>query len=237
MPFRDRSQAGRKLAERFQSMSLTDNPLGVALPRGGVPIGFEISRALDLPLEVLVVRKTRELIDEHQRVLRRNLELLAACLARDLVVEPEEVVAKLGKFRAIALVGPRRRLVLLGASNPPNAVLAGTPALRALVPSLSGFRFLAKEGAFVEGHPLILATNANAFPEGPWPALYGLFLRPRIEPLRSFLGQIDSRVVPQEAALASKDGPYLFLPRHLLDDREQLGREYLVRLLSKRLYF
>jgi putative phosphoribosyl transferase len=54
--FRDRTDAGVRLAhelKRFQD----DDPVVVALPRGGVPVAFEIARALDAPLDVVVVRK------------------------------------------------------------------------------------------------------------------------------------------------------------------------------------
>ena len=55
-PFRDRGDAGRKLAERL-SRYRDERPVVFALPRGGVPVGYEISRALDVPLEVFVARK------------------------------------------------------------------------------------------------------------------------------------------------------------------------------------
>jgi putative phosphoribosyl transferase len=54
--FRDRPHAGRLLAARLQASRIRD-PILVALPRGGVPIGYELARALGAPLEVLVVRK------------------------------------------------------------------------------------------------------------------------------------------------------------------------------------
>lgn len=56
MLFENRSHAGQNLAKRLESMPLKD-PIIIALPRGGVPIGFEIAKRLNAPLEVLIVRK------------------------------------------------------------------------------------------------------------------------------------------------------------------------------------
>lgn len=56
MQFRDREDAGRRLAERVQRLDLTD-PVVLALPRGGVPVAFEVATALDAPLDVFVARK------------------------------------------------------------------------------------------------------------------------------------------------------------------------------------
>lgn len=57
MPFSNRTHAGRLLAARLKDHPLGSDPLVVALPRGGVPVAFEIASALELPLDVLVVRK------------------------------------------------------------------------------------------------------------------------------------------------------------------------------------
>lgn len=54
--FADRTEAGRQLALRLSAMHLAD-PVVLALPRGGVPVGAEIARALDAPLDLLLVRK------------------------------------------------------------------------------------------------------------------------------------------------------------------------------------
>lgn len=54
--FADRAEAGRRLVERLRTMNL-DRPVVLALPRGGVPVGFEIARELKAPLDVLLVRK------------------------------------------------------------------------------------------------------------------------------------------------------------------------------------
>ncbi|GAA4629038.1 phosphoribosyltransferase family protein [Actinoallomurus vinaceus] len=56
LPFTDRAEAGRLLAEQIMPLRLAD-PLVLALPRGGVPVGREIARRLDAPLDVLVTRK------------------------------------------------------------------------------------------------------------------------------------------------------------------------------------
>ncbi|WP_415844443.1 phosphoribosyltransferase [Stutzerimonas zhaodongensis] len=54
--FRDRSHAGQELAEALQHLKNSD-PLVLALPRGGVPVAFEVSRALSAPLDLVLVRK------------------------------------------------------------------------------------------------------------------------------------------------------------------------------------
>ncbi len=54
--FADRTEAGRLLAQRLASMHLA-NPVVLALPRGGVPIGVEVARVLNAPLDLLLVRK------------------------------------------------------------------------------------------------------------------------------------------------------------------------------------
>jgi len=54
--FEDRVDAGRQLAERLAPYA-EERPVVFALPRGGVPVGAEVSRSLGVPLEVIVSRK------------------------------------------------------------------------------------------------------------------------------------------------------------------------------------
>lgn len=54
--FRNRREAGVELAQRLMHLR-GQSPVVLALPRGGVPVGFEIARALDAPLDLLLVRK------------------------------------------------------------------------------------------------------------------------------------------------------------------------------------
>ncbi|MFD0905805.1 phosphoribosyltransferase [Actinomadura sediminis] len=56
LPYADRAEAGRVLAERLVPLGL-EGAAVLALPRGGVPVGHEIARRLDAPLDVLVTRK------------------------------------------------------------------------------------------------------------------------------------------------------------------------------------
>ncbi|MEU7569044.1 phosphoribosyltransferase family protein [Streptomyces fradiae] len=60
MRFEDRGDAGRLLGESVRERAAGQgwsDPVVIALPRGGVPVGAQVARALDAPLDVLVVRK------------------------------------------------------------------------------------------------------------------------------------------------------------------------------------
>jgi predicted phosphoribosyltransferase len=56
MRFLDRRDAGSRLAAELKVLA-DERPVVVALPRGGVPVAFEVARALGAPLEILMVRK------------------------------------------------------------------------------------------------------------------------------------------------------------------------------------
>ncbi len=55
--FRDRTEAGHLLATQLSAYANCPDVLVLALPRGGVPVAFEVARALHAPLDVLIVRK------------------------------------------------------------------------------------------------------------------------------------------------------------------------------------
>jgi putative phosphoribosyl transferase len=64
MTFRDRADAGRRLAralrqleQEFPQELVLEHPIVLALPRGGVPVAFEVAKALRAPLDVVLVRK------------------------------------------------------------------------------------------------------------------------------------------------------------------------------------
>lgn len=54
--FANREEAGKQLADAVAALGLS-NPVVLALPRGGVPVAFEVAKALGAPLDVLLVRK------------------------------------------------------------------------------------------------------------------------------------------------------------------------------------
>src|SRR5579864_9486824 len=57
MMFRDRAEAGRALAARLMGFSGRGDVVVLALPRGGVMVGYEVAQALAAPLDVFIVRK------------------------------------------------------------------------------------------------------------------------------------------------------------------------------------
>ncbi|MGO4173403.1 phosphoribosyltransferase [Bosea sp. TAF32] len=98
--FSDRRAAGRKLASRLRRYRERGDVVVLALPRGGVPVGFEVARALKAPLDVLVVRKLGVPGDEEMamgaiattgaRVLNREV-IAALGIAQDVL---DKVTAK-----------------------------------------------------------------------------------------------------------------------------------------------
>ena len=57
MLFRDRTDAGRQLAEELSGYADRQEVTVLALPRGGVPVAYEVARALGAPLDIFLVRK------------------------------------------------------------------------------------------------------------------------------------------------------------------------------------
>src|SRR5437762_7378952 len=57
MIYRNRSEAGKELATKLSTYNDRADVLVLALPRGGVPVAFEVAQALNAPLDVFLVRK------------------------------------------------------------------------------------------------------------------------------------------------------------------------------------
>jgi putative phosphoribosyl transferase len=89
-PFRDRIDGGRQLADLLRDDGLVDDfidPLVLALPRGGVPVGFEVAAALDAPLDVIVACKVGAPGHQELGIGAVAEGLAAPVLTADLVAE------------------------------------------------------------------------------------------------------------------------------------------------------
>src|SRR5690349_5777210 len=83
--FRDRAEAGRLLAERLAAYAGQPDVLVLALPRGGVPVAYEVARALGAPLDVFVVRKLG--VPGHEELAMGAIASGGVCVLNDEVVQ------------------------------------------------------------------------------------------------------------------------------------------------------
>jgi len=124
--FRNRTEAGKELAEELARMIAADpalaDPVVLALPRGGLPVGVEVARKLKAPLDLVLVRKIGvpfqpELAagaivdgDEPQLVLNQDVLRMAQLTETDL--EPV-------KARELKEIDRRREIYLKGRARAP----------------------------------------------------------------------------------------------------------------------
>lgn len=95
MLFRDRREAGKKLGAALGRFSQTDAVV-LALPRGGVPVGFEVSQALNVPLDVFVVRKLGVPGQEELAmgaIASGGVRVLNRTIVEGLAIPPEQIDA------------------------------------------------------------------------------------------------------------------------------------------------
>lgn len=111
--FQNRTDAGRRLAAELAAYANRPDVIVLALPRGGVPVGYEVARALDAPLDVFVVRKLGlpwqeelamgALASGGVRILDENLIRIAHVTAEDLrritEVEQAELARRERQYR------------------------------------------------------------------------------------------------------------------------------------------
>ncbi len=103
--FRDRREAGRVLARLLSDYAGRDDVVVLALPRGGVPVAYELARALGAPLDVFVVRKLG--VPGHEE------HAMGAIAGGGVLVLDEGIVRGLGISNAEierAVAGERREL-------------------------------------------------------------------------------------------------------------------------------
>src|SRR5215472_7409024 len=89
--FHDRPDAGRQLAEQLREYATRDDVVVLGLPRGGVPVAYEVASRLGAPLDVFLVRKLG--VPGHSElamgaIAQGGIEVLSRDLIRDLRIPP-----------------------------------------------------------------------------------------------------------------------------------------------------
>jgi putative phosphoribosyl transferase len=128
LPFQDRAEAGRRLAEKLARYAGQPDVMVLALPRGGVPVAYEVAMALNAPLDVYLVRKLG--VPGHEELA---LGAIATGGVRVLVPEvieeagvPESVVERVTQQELREL---ERREKAFRGERPPPAVAGKTVIL------------------------------------------------------------------------------------------------------------
>lgn len=122
--YRDRRDAGRRLAEELLAYRGDPDVVVLALPRGGVPVGYEVAVELDAPLDVVVVRKLGHpfgpelaigaIAEGGVRVLNRDLLLPSSTIAAIAAHERSELRRRVQMYRGgRAGIDPKGRTVIL----------------------------------------------------------------------------------------------------------------------------
>jgi putative phosphoribosyl transferase len=118
--FRDRTEAGRVLAEQLSAYADRPDVIVLALPRGGVPVGYEVAQALHAPLDVFLVRKLG--VPGHEElamgaVATGGVRVLNEQVVRALHI-PEQVIDAVARWELEELA--RRERLYRGDRPPPE---------------------------------------------------------------------------------------------------------------------
>jgi predicted phosphoribosyltransferase len=126
--FRDRTEAGRLLAARLEKYAGKPDVMVLALPRGGVPVAFEVARALHAPMDVFIVRKLG--VPGHEELAMGAVASGGVRVLNDHVVAglgiPEYVIDAVVKWETEEL---KRRERLYRGNRPPADVRGKTVIL------------------------------------------------------------------------------------------------------------
>ncbi len=161
-PFRDRKDAGRRLAKRLERYR-EESPIVLALPRGGVPVAYEISRALHAPLDVFLSRKLGAPGREEfgiGAVAQGGVRLLNERAVEALEI-PKEYIERAAKEETEEI---ERRLRLLRGEGRPDPEVEGRTAILVDDGIATGVTVRAAIEALRQLHPrrLVLAVPVCA---------------------------------------------------------------------------
>ena len=128
MLYRDRREAGRQLAAKLAAYAGRPDVLVLALPRGGVPVAYEVARALAAPLDIFLVRKLG--LPGHEELAMGAVASGGIRVLNEEVVQalriPEEVIDEVA---AVELEELERRERLYRGDRPPPDVRGRTVIL------------------------------------------------------------------------------------------------------------
>lgn len=127
-PFSNRAEAGEHLAARFADLADRGDVIVLGLPRGGVPVGYEVARSLRVPLDVFVVRKLG--VPGHEELAMGAIASGGVRLVNHDVVDalgiPEAVIDQVARREQAEL---ERREALYRGSRPPLSLTSRTVIL------------------------------------------------------------------------------------------------------------
>jgi len=146
--FQDRREAGRLLGEQLQARQWT-MPLVMALPRGGVPVAYEVAQALHAPLELMIVRKLGHPLQPEYAigaiasggvvVMNDSGELIPASVVKVIVQREREELARREALYRAGAAAPEirgREVILVDDGLATGATMgAAVAALRQLAPA------------------------------------------------------------------------------------------------------
>jgi len=144
-PFSDRRHAGRVLGQLLGRFAKRDDAIVLALPRGGVPVGFEVARELHAPLDVFLVRKLG--VPGHEElamgaVASGDVTIVSREIIRDLRISDDDLRSTTA--REIEELRRRERLYR-----------AGSPA-----PALTGRIVILVDDGLATGASMLAAVSA-----------------------------------------------------------------------------
>ncbi|AJC49469.1 phosphoribosyltransferase [Allofrancisella guangzhouensis] len=149
--FKSRADAGQRLAEKLTTYKGKENVLVLALPRGGVPVAFEIANTLQIPMTVFLVRKlgvpgheefamgaiSEEDICILDHSLIQQLNIPKEQIHRVLQKEKQELERRLDKYRQNKKLPPLKDKIIILVDDgiaTGNTLKAAVQALKTLKP-------------------------------------------------------------------------------------------------------
>ncbi|MFZ2209814.1 MAG: phosphoribosyltransferase family protein, partial [Porticoccaceae bacterium] len=117
--FQNRTEAGRRLGQALRNYAGRADTLVLALPRGGVPVGWEVARAIGAPLDLMLVRKLGVPGQEELAmgaIASGGVQVLNADLVASLGIDPQVIAVSAAREQRELT---RRESAYRGARPPP----------------------------------------------------------------------------------------------------------------------